>query len=78
MLVDGTGPFVFFFGTNELNPIFDGSSGSRTFTAHSFPWAIKDEPRVWSTTAKLKMKVGVVSVPVPQHAEGRCKTINRC
>ena len=30
-----------------------------------------DEPDNWSTDAKLKLKVGVVSVAVKQHTEGR-------
>ena len=30
-----------------------------------------DDPDNWSTDAKLKLKVGVVSVTVNQHTEGR-------
>ena len=49
----------------------DDSSGSDIFTALSFSLASADELGAWCTTAKLKMKVGVVSVTVEQHTEGR-------
>ena len=45
------------------------SSGSDIFTALSLTSA--DDLGAWCTTAMLKMKVGVVSVTVGQHTEGR-------
>ena len=36
----------------------------------SFVW-FDDEPGAWGTDTGFKMKVGVVSVTVEQHAEGR-------
>ena len=57
----------------------DDSSGSDIFTALSFSLASADEGGAWCTTAKLKMKVGVVSVTVGQHREGRLQTAtNHC
>ena len=47
------------------------SSGSDIVTALSFSLTVADELGAWCTTAKLKMKVGVVSVTVEQHTEGR-------
>ena len=38
---------------------------------------INDESDSWSTDAKLKMKVGVVSVKVEQQRVG-CKIVYRC
>ena len=74
---DGTSSCVGFNGS-EFKPI-DDSSGSDIFTALSFSLASADEPGAWCTTAKLKMKVGVVSVTVEQHSEGRLhKSVNRC
>ena len=69
LAIDGASPFD---GT-ELKPI-DASSGSDIFAVP--PFSLKgiisdDEPGVWGADAKLKMKVGVVSVTVKQHTEGR-------
>ena len=49
----------------------DNSSGSDTFYALSFSLTSAYELGAWCTTAKLKMKVGDVSVTVEQHTEGR-------
>ena len=43
----------------------------RFFVDPSFSFESDDEPDNWSTGAKLKLKVGVVSVTVKQHTEGR-------
>ena len=63
---DGTSSRGVGFDGREFKPI-DDSSGSGIFTALPFSLTSADESRIWCTTAKLKMKVGVVSV----HTEGR-------
>ena len=67
---DGTSSFGVGFDGSEFKPC-DDSSGSDIFTALSFSLTSADELGAWCTTAKLKMKVGVVSVTVEQHPEGR-------
>ena len=57
--------------TAESSVPFDASSGSDIFTVLSFSLMSEDEYGVWCTNAKSKMKVGVVSVTVEQHTEGR-------
>ena len=37
----------------------------------SFSFGSDDDPDNWSTDAKLKLKVGAVSVAAKQHTEGR-------
>ena len=70
---DGTSPFGVPFDGSEFNPIY-ASSGSDIFTALSFSLTCADESGICCTDAKLKMKVGIVSVMVEQPT----KTVNRC
>ena len=67
---DGTSPFGVGLDGSEFNPI-DDSSGSDIFTALSFSLTSAHESGIWCTNVKLKMKVGVVSLTVDQHTEGR-------
>ena len=60
-------PFCVSFDGSEFNPINTSSVS---------------EPDTWSTDAKLKLKVGVVSATVKQHTEGRLQDsqsmLDRC
>ena len=61
------------FGASEFKPIAVSSS-SDMFAAPSFSLNAMisvDEPGVWGPDAKLRMKVGVLSVTVKQHTEDR-------
>ena len=57
--------------TAASSKLIDDSSGSDIFTALSFSLTSAGQPSIWCTTAKSKMKVGVASVTVEQHTEGR-------
>ena len=46
---------------------------SSDFAAPSCMLRGDDKPDCWGTDAKLKVKVGVVSVTMEQHTEGRLK-----
>ena len=58
------------FDGSEFNPI-DDSSDADIFTSLSLSLTSVDEIGAWCIDAKLKMKVGVVSVTVEQDTEGR-------
>ena len=67
-----------FVETSPFCVSFDGTEFPSTFLASlmftvdpSLPFNGADEPDNWSTDAKLKLKVGVVSVTVKQHQDDR-------
>ena len=68
--LDGASLFCVSFDGSEFSSI-DASSGFAILVALSFSLISDDEPGVWSTDAKLKMKVGIVSVTAKQHTESR-------
>ena len=68
--LDGASLFCVSFDCSEFNSI-DASSGSAISVALSFSLMSNDEPGVWSTDAKLKMKIGIVSVTAKQDTESR-------
>ena len=71
-----------FVETSPFCVSFDGIEPSKLQASLIFPVdpslssGSDDEPDNWSTDAKLKLKVGVVSVAVKQRVG--CKTVNRC
>ena len=70
-LFDETGPFLL-SALTALSSIPSKLQASLIFTVDpSLSFQSDDEPDHWSTDAKLKFKVGVVSVTVKQHTEGR-------
>ena len=68
--LDRTSPFGVSFDGSEFKSI-DATIGSVIFAAPGFSLMSDDKSGVWGAAAKLKMKVGVVSVTVEQHTEGR-------
>ena len=70
-LFDETGPFLL-SALTAASSIPSKLQASLIFSVDpSLSFQSDDEPDHWSTDAKLKFKVGVVSVTVKQHTEGR-------
>ena len=66
-----TGPFLL-SALTAASSIPSKPQASLIFSVDpSLSFQSDDEPDHWSTDAKLKFKVGVVSVTVKQHTEGR-------
>lgn len=71
--LDGATPFGVSVDGGAFKPI-DASGSSEFFVGQAFSLTgmiSDDEPGVWGPDAKLKMKVGDVSITVKQHTEGR-------